>query len=295
MEFIRSETTVTLKNIYTDKNSDVMIAQLEEESLGGTVLPYKGTDFSVFLESDSLSNSQSEKADILFGRFSTDGDLFLIIPKPTNDVYTAYIMNNNFISTVSRGNAGSSGSRSVNEFIDEEGNFDENGYANVISSELSDYTYYGDDPEATRSSAQVQDDTNDIISMRLTLDPAFDEREYQPTVINESLLTEDNQFDFETFFNSAFRETAINDLQDEYDSLTTDIRRFEETKAEFEQRLIDNPSDQNALTEVDRLETEIEQMNREQDTILNTIAEYETYEFDAELFRNMNTEATIVR
>src|SRR5699024_8225508 len=126
IEFPVSKSKVELKNIYTDKNEHVMIIQLSEIENTST-LPYRGTDFRIFMHSKSLE--QYEKVDILFGRMSTDGDLFLVIPKPTDDVYTLYILNTKDIQDVSRSSDDADVSvGSASEFVDEEGDFNSKGY-----------------------------------------------------------------------------------------------------------------------------------------------------------------------
>lgn len=294
IEFPVSKSKVELKNIYTDKNKDVMIIQLSEIENTST-LPYRGTDFRIFMHSKSLE--QYEKVDILFGRMSTDGDLFLVIPKPTDDVYTLYILNTKDIQDVSRSSNDTDVSvGSASEFVDEEGDFNSKGYARSMSKELSSYTYYGEsakNKKKERQSVQVGRD-DDMVALRVTLDPAFKQSEYQPTVINEELLKEDNSFDFETFFNVAFQQTAINDLEDKYNKLNKDISEFEKTAQEYKDRIDDNPDDTVAEDKYNELRNEIANMENEVSDVINKMEEFKSYEYDEDLFKYINTEAYIV-
>ena len=100
LQFARSGANITVKNYYTDKNQDVLIATLEVKE-GNSKLPTKANDYWVVTTSDIGGRS----IPTYFGRMNTDGDFFIIIPYPKEQTYTVAIYN----TTTSGGDISSSG------------------------------------------------------------------------------------------------------------------------------------------------------------------------------------------
>lgn len=297
LTFPRSQVDATLKNLYVDKNSDVMIARIKTPN--GSELPYKGTDYKVYLNSKSLKGHKS--ADILFGRMSTDGDLFLVIPKPKDEVYNVFIMNKKFL--------GSSGANDLefeqpNENEDLENStgvknddYDDSATKQSISKALSSYQFDQDDPENSTTnigSGEKGTSYDDIISFRITKDPAFKDKKYMPKRINADLLNSKNEFDYEKFFDVVFKNAIIKDLEQRYTSLDGQLDKYEDRKDELESRLNDNPDDGDAKSSLETLKTSIESVKDQQDKISNQITEYSLLEYNNSYFKNMNKKATII-
>ena len=100
LQFVRSGANVTVKNYYTDKAEDVLIATLEVKE-GNSKLPTKASDYWVV----TTSNIGGRSIPTYFGRMNTDGDFYIIIPYPKNQTYTVAIYN----TTTSGGAVSSSG------------------------------------------------------------------------------------------------------------------------------------------------------------------------------------------
>ena len=197
MTFPVSNEEVTLKQIYTDKKKNVLVARLKVPS--GANLPYRGSDYNVYLQSDSLK--KYEKADILFGRISTDGDMVLVIPKPTDDIYSVFIENTKNL-TSSGSPSGGSSSSSNDDAIDNQSS------SESFSKAISNYEYQDDDGKGGTYSVNTGEDA---ISFRMTTKPAFNQSKYKPKVLNGNLLDKDNKYDFKEFYVEAFKKGIIND------------------------------------------------------------------------------------
>ena len=100
LQFVRSGANVKVKNYYTDKAEDVIIATLEVQE-GNSKLPTKASDYWVVTTSDIGGRS----IPTYFGRMNTDGDFFIIIPYPKDQTYTVAIYN----TTTSGGAVSSNG------------------------------------------------------------------------------------------------------------------------------------------------------------------------------------------
>lgn len=278
--FERSQSELKLDDIYTDENQDVLIVRFNTDN--GQALPFKGTDYKVYLSSPSLDGY--EEASIIFGRMSTDGDFFLVIPKPSDDVYSVFIMNTKYLGgAVADGDVGST--QEIKEI-------DETNMKQSLSKALSDYKYTDkDNLEATYT---VPDDYSDIISFRVTKDPAIKTSEYEPKVIKENLITPNNEFDFELFFNSVFKDSALNQLKAERKKLEESFKQTKQLRADYEERLQANPNDETAISGLSRIDSEEEQITAEQVDIAKKISQYESLDYNPDLFSNLQTKAYIV-
>ena len=300
LTFPRSQAELLLKNIYVDKNSDVMIVRLQ--SSDGSKLPYRGTDYKVYLNSKSLEGHK--KADILFGRMSTDGDLFLVIPKPKDEVYSVFIMNKKFLGMSNSENSSSDDSevsdntelsRQTDPNVNNDYDEDDSETQQSISKALSSYQFDQDNPESSTTSMNEQGTTyDDIITFRVTKDPAFKTKQYKPQRINADLLNNKNQFDYEKFFELVFKNAIIKDLEQKYEGLDARMDKLKDQQKEYEDRLTDNPDDQGAKSNLESLKQSEDELKDEQQRTSNQITEYSLLEYKDSYFKYMNKNATII-
>lgn len=302
LTFPRSQAELSLKNIYLDKNSDVMVVRLQSND--GTKLPYRGTDYKVYLNSKSLEGHK--KADILFGRMSTDGDLFLVIPKPKDEVYSVFIMNKKFLGKSNSSNQSGSmddeGDMTDNTELSrqtdpniEDNDEDDSQTQQSISKALSSYQFDQDNPEASTTSMNEQGTNyDDIIAFRVTKDPAFKTKQYKPQRINADLLNNKNQFDYEKFFELVFKKAIVKDLEQKYDESDQRMDRLKDQQKEYEDRLADNSDDQDAKSNLENLKQSEDELKDEQEKISNQITEYSLLEYKDSYFKYMNKNATII-
>lgn len=299
LTFPRSQADITLRNVYIDKNSDVMIVRLQ--SSDGAKLPYRGTDYKVYLNSKSLEGHK--QADILFGRMSTDGDLFLVIPKPKDEVYSVFIMNKKYLGSSNEDAVGAEyDDNTDNEELakqteskkdmEEE---DDSQTQQSISKALSSYQFDQENPESSTTDIDTTgSDYDDIIYFRVTKDPAFKTKQYQPKRLNVDLLNDKNEFDYEKFFDIAFKDAIIKDLETRYDSLDKSMDSYQEQQAEQESRIADNPDDEQAQSQLDSIKDSIDELKEQQNKISNQITEYSLLDYKDSYFKYMNKKATIV-
>lgn len=277
MTFPVSNQEVTLKQLYTDKNKDVLVARLKVPS--DASLPYRGSDYNVYLQSKSLK--KYAKADILFGRISTDGDMFLVIPKPTDDVYSVFIENTKNLSA--EANSGGSSSTGT-EAQDTKKSF---------SKAISDYTYEDEDGKGGTYSVNTGEDA---ISFRMTTKPApfFDKSNYKPEVLNTNLMNKDNKFNFENFFNTAFKKKIINDLTQKHDNADQSYKYYQDKLDELDARIKDNPNDNDAIRQRSNDQDKADDFKNKRKEFAQQITDYQEANYSDEMFENMQTEAEVL-
>lgn len=282
--FPRSDASLAIKDIYTDKNEDVLIVRIANNSETSSRLPYKGTDYRIFLSSKSLDGYK--EAPILFGRMSTDGDMFLIIPKPAEEVYTVFIMNTKYLAPIQSAQVGDD----VQNIDPNTGQNDEE-IEQSLSQALSDYQYRPG--EQSKTIDPIQSNKADIATFRLTKNPAFDTPAYNPKVLDASLMNGD-KFEFEKFFDVIFKESALNRLQIQSDKLTQQSKQYIIAKKEAQDRLESNANDQLAKSQLIEIEENEQTIKNKQSEIAAKMAAYSKLKFTSELFGDLQTKAKII-
>lgn len=278
-KFERSNSEVTLKNIYTDKNNDVLIARIGLSDEAQLNLPYKGSDYKVLIGSKSLKGRK--EASVLFGKMSTDGDMFLMIPKPSkDDVYTIFIVNTKYVASVDAENL--SGANSASKL--------DTAINQSITSTLSAY-----DLDAKKDKSKVttvKSDDLDAITFRLALKPGINNDKYRPETLDVSLV-KNNEFQFKTFFNEVFKKTAVDSMEKDYKKLVANKKQVKAALNEAEEKLKINEFDKSANQSKTKAESQLEEIDMKISKVTDTLQKYQDLEYDDEMFANLNTKARV--
>lgn len=284
MTFNRSQADVKIGDIYTDKKRDVLIARISVDTTAQAKLPYKGSDYKVYITSKSTNGLKSMP--ILFGRMSTDGDMFLVIPKPTDTVYSIFIQNKNFIGD---GNLSAS-DKDTSEVADLSDN--------SIAAALSNYKYDDNSKSKSRGTYQISSDDNDTISFRLTINPASKDETFRPKVIDANLLKKDGNgesFDFDAFFNKVFKESALKKMTEQYKVLSDNKARLEKTLRDYQERYAENENDTTAKAQIESLSSQIKDAENQLNDLGDKISSYQNLEYDSSMFGNLQTKAKVIK
>lgn len=279
LTFKRSNASVKIADVYTDLNNDVLIVRLSNTS-NGTALPFKGTDYSVFIKSNDTKNL--EEMSILFGKMSTDGDMFLIIPKPSKEVYSVFVMNTKYLA-----GGDDVKSNSSDKVVDLES-------ASISFSQAVNAYKFNDSADA-KNIYNVVDDRYDVISFRVTLDPALRNEAYVPKQLQADLLDDDHHFDFNKFFNVVFKQSAINTLQSQYATNAIRLHQLAVAESNMRERLKVNPLDSEAKSRLSTLTNEIENLNNQQLKISSSISQYSALQLTENTFTDLQTKAKVLK
>lgn len=230
LQFARSGANIIVKNYYTDKNQDVLIATLEVKE-GNSKLPTKASDYWVVTTSDIGGRS----IPTYFGRMNTDGDFYIIIPYPKQQTYTVAIYN----TTTSGGDISSSGDQLT---------IGTGTNSKIVSDITSDLL-----KNVNNQQAQKVKET-DIIALNMTLKSALqDDAKYKITTLDvDSLLSQDGDtvaFDFRKFYTLAYRDLAVSVARDKVNSYTEEIKALNDKLKEVRETLDRNPNDEVAINQ----------------------------------------------
>lgn len=248
--FERSQTTAEIKGYYTDLERDVLAVAIKLTENPTTPLPFKSSDYLVSFQGKGEMSG-------IFGRYGTDGDLFVILPFPKADeTYTLYITNKNFL-----GQSSKNSKVSLKEIT------------GSISSQLSNLDIVG-----VKSEEEKKETTQlDSIALRVTLNPKLDGDEYKVTTIETesgSLLKQAKDgsysFDFESYWDYLYRQPLINQAEKNIEESIAKETELTTLYSEFEERFANNPNDTVAeqnMAKYDRL-IQVEQDTQQENAIV---------------------------
>lgn len=239
LQFVRSGANITVKNYYTDKKKEVLIATLEVQE-GNSKLPTKASDYWVVTTSDIGGRS----IPTYFGRMNTDGDFFIIIPYPKDQTYTVAIYN----TTTSGGDIRSNGDQLTI------GTGTNSKIASDITSDLL--------RNVNTTQAQTVKET-DTIALNMTMKSAITgDSKYKITTLNvDSLLTKKGDtvaFDFKKFYMLAYRDLAVSVAREKVNNYTDEIQALNDKLKEVRETLDRNPEDEVAIKQQNSINDSIE-------------------------------------
>lgn len=239
LQFARSGANVKVKNYYTDKAEDVIIATLEVQE-GNSKLPTKASDYWVV----TTSNIGGRSIPTYFGRMNTDGDFFIIIPYPKDQTYTVAIYN----TTTSGGAVSSSGDQIT---------IGSGTNSKIISDITSDLL-----KNVNTSQPQSVKQT-DIIALNMTLKSSIQgDSKYAITTLDvDSLLSKEGDtvaFDFKKFYTLAYRDLAVTVAREKVNTYTDEIQALNDKLKEVRETLDRNPNDEVAIRQQDSINASIE-------------------------------------
>ena len=239
LQFVRSGANITVKNYYTDKKKDVLIATLEVQE-GNSKLPTKASDYWVVTTSDIGGRS----IPAYFGRMNTDGDFFIIIPYPKDQTYTVAIYN----TTTSGGDIRSNGDQLMI------GTGTNSKIASDITSDLL--------RNVNTTQGQTVKET-DTIALNMTMKSAITgDSKYKITTLNiDSLLAKKGDtvtFDFKKFYMLAYRDLAVSVAREKVNNYTDEIQALNDKLKEVRETLDRNPEDEVAIKQQNSINDSIE-------------------------------------
>ena len=278
LKFERSDAGITLQNIYTDKKSNVLIARLKLSDSAQANLPFKGSDYKVMIGAKSLKGLK--EVSVLFGKMSSDGDMFLVIPKPDiKEIYTLFIINERYVAAADSTKIGAKtiSDTDLNKSI-----------ANTLSA------YDIDRKKDKKAVTSVKSDNLDAITFKLAMTPGVDNEKYKPTVLDADLLNEDtHEFNFEQFFTVLFKDVALKNFKRDYENLVAQKKQVQMALDEAKSKLQINQYDKAARQTVSKSQDQLKTLEADMSKLANDISKYESLQYNAALFSNINTKAQV--
>lgn len=236
--FARSGATVTVKNYYTDRKKDVLIATLEVKE-GNSKLPIHANDYWVVTTSDIGGKS----IPTYFGRMNTDGDYYVIIPYPKDMTYTIAIFN----TTTSGGEVKSNaGQITIGT-----------GTNSKITADITRDLLRNVNNDASPEVKQT-----DTIAFNMTMKSEIpNDAKYKVTELDVDSLLEKKgdtlSFDFKKFYMIAYRDLAVTAGRQKVNEYTEEIQQLNDQMKEVRETLDRNPEDEVALKQQENINSSI--------------------------------------
>lgn len=288
MTFGRSGATCLLSGIYTDEAQSIAVARISFANRTDSLkMPFRATDYVTFVHSDVLPSNIKEMS-VITGRLSSDGDMFVVIPKPDpSAVYSVFIMNKNYLAVDADKDGTSQGDESKDPV-------DITEVKGSLTSALSQYRYQPNEDSSSKSAYEFDSDTKDVIGFRITLSPSLDEPAYKPIVVKGRLLSESGEFDYKGFFKRVFVDSARVELNRKFEELINRQEMLERQLSEYQARLEENKDDTDAATAYTKVEDELNQIKQKKMDVADLIQAYFSLNVSDKAFHNMNDKAYVI-
>ena len=297
--FKRSNAQTKITGIYTDRERNVLIVRISPDAGSGIKLPFKGSDYKVYLASKSLNGYVGKEVPILFGRYSTNGDLFLVIPKPTDDVYNIFVMNKNYVATddlvtndVNKKTTSRTQTRGTAQTKTVTDNLSEDEIQANLRTAMNNFDYTN--KQNGNKAVTIESDLMDVVGFRATLKPAFDDDAYRVEVIDDTLLDDNGNFDFKKFYEHVFKGAATGSIEEQYNELNSQKELLTKRINDVNSRLKENPNDEDAKKKLSDTQKSLDTLNTQLSDLANKYNEFKSTDYDESLFKNMQTKAMVL-
>lgn len=268
--FERSQAVATIKNYYTDKKKDVLIAQIGLKDNPVSPMPYQAKDYYVM-------NQSKEDINAYFGRYGTDGDLFVIIPYPKDgETYEISISNKQFLGVTTETNSDT----------------DLQELTGSVTNQLSNISAMGQKKDGIDSSKNALTDT---ILFQMTITPKMKDKEYRVKEIrtrNGSLLRKQDgvtKFDFKTYWNEVYRQPKIVTAEKKLKSSVERVAELNDLYTKAKDRFDKNPEDVSAKDQMSQFESLISDEETRQELLSERLVSYRNLKFNSDNFSDFTT------
>lgn len=270
LEFARSGAEITISDVWTDQNRDVTVVKLGYSQNARKLLSTQGKNYNLYMA--TKEKDRPKKLEMSYGMLSTDGDAFLFLKGKLDErAYQVFIANQ--VSLISGDDTADDDTKvNVNE-------------ADSVTKALSQYSMNDVNNEGVISFGKKAKPVNTPDNINFRINPYSD----STNVYQGSFLTKDGDIDYSKVVAVTSKNNVVSKLEDQLNASNTNIKEIEATKAEYLERLQQNPDDkdsQESIRQLDsRMETEIKAINDTQ----KLIDQYKNADFNKDSFGDMKT------
>lgn len=284
LKFKSSEAKLKFGGAWTDKNRDVTVVKLGYNKKAREELSTKGTQYKLFVVDND--NKIQKHAKISYGILGTQGDGFLIIDGKLDKKAYQIVMTNQLKVTKGDSTEETTGDKSDAEKL---ANSNDKLTQSEIESSLSG-TEAGDVDskgriDFTKNSSKP---SVDYIDFRVN---AYSEK---TKVLKDSLRKPDGSIDYSKILDKTTLNKMIKKIDGSIKAKKNEIKRYKSSRKEFEDRVKENKSDDDAKSNVESLKKKIEEDEDALDRLENLKDQYENEEFDKSSFGDMQEKYKVI-
>ena len=267
--FSKSEADVTIKDVWTDKNRDLLVVKLGYNDSARKKLPVDGENYNITLLTNN-GNRPNLKGS--YGVLGTEGDGYLFLKGDIKkEAYQIVIANQVQLSTGSdtEANGGTSERELDEESMDKalsEASFEESDSKGHIFNKL------GNKDKAPRF---------DNINFRVN---GYSD---STNVYNGSFLKGDGSIDYGKVVGKTSIDAAIKKADKKVDKRESEVKLYERSVKDFESRVKKNKKDKEAKKNLEKSKKSLEDAKENLETAKNTKEQWENLDYEKSDFGNM--------
>ena len=270
LTFQQSGAQINVSDVWTDQSRDVTVVKLGYQGNARKLLSTQGKNYHLYMA--TKKNDQPKNLQMSYGMLSTDGDAFLFLKgKLDKKAYQIFIANQvQLVDDDSSNNT--DGGVSVNAY-------------DSITKSLSQYSMNDVNSSGVISFGKKEKPSNTPDNLNFRINPWSD----STNVYQGSFLKSDGSIDYSKVVAVTSKNNVVKKLEDQLNASQNNIKKIDATKAEYLDRLQQNPDDkdsQESIRQLDnRKETETQAMAKTQ----KVLEMYKNASFNKDSFGDMQT------
>lgn len=266
LKFSRTGATVSISDVWTDKERDLTVVKLNYSGGAYQVLSTNGSNYNLYLA--TKLKDRPENLTMSFGMLSTDGDAFLFIKGRLDErAYQIFIANQ--LDLVS--------ANSITD--DSDANINKN---ESITKSLSQYSMNTVDSKGVLFFKDNTQTTN-VDNINFRINPFSS----TTNVYQGSFLNDKGEIDYSKVVAVTSTKTVLEKLRTTLEEKKETVKKIDSTMKEYRERLESNPEDSNSIENIKQLETKKQELETDILKTQETLTMYEEAEFDQDSFGKM--------
>lgn len=266
LKFSRTGATVSISDVWTDKERDLTVVKLNYSGGAYQVLSTNGSNYNLYLA--TKLKDRPENLTMSFGMLSTDGDAFLFIKGRLDErAYQIFIANQ--LDLVS--------ANSITD--DSDANINKN---ESITKSLSQYSMNTVDSKGVLFFKDNTQTTN-VDNINFRINPFSS----TTNVYQGSFLNDKGEIDYSKVVAVTSTKTVLEKLRTTLEEKKETVKKIDSTMKEYRERLESNPEDSNSIENIKQLETKKQEVETDILKTQETLTMYEEAEFDQNSFGKM--------
>lgn len=266
LKFSRTGATVSISDVWTDKERDLTVVKLNYSGGAYQVLSTNGSNYNLYLA--TKLKDRPENLTMSFGMLSTDGDAFLFIKGRLDErAYQIFIANQ--LDLVS--------ANSITD--DSDANINKN---ESITKSLSQYSMNTVDSKGVLFFKDNTQTTN-VDNINFRINPFSS----TTNVYQGSFLNDKGEIDYSKVVAVTSTKTVLEKLRTTLEEKKETVKKIDSTMKEYRERLESNPEDSNSIENIKQLETKKQEVETDILKTQETLTMYEEAEFDQASFGKM--------
>lgn len=267
LEFSKSRAKVIVKDVWTDKNKDVLVVKLGYPGASRDVLPVDGAEYNITL---ITNDGKKPKIEGKYGILGTEGDAYLFLKGDIEEKAYQIVIANTLQLSTGKGSGNLDKSTKVND--------------DSLEKALAETSFGETDDNGIMfqsSGSKKKPPKFDNVNFRVN---AYTDTTH---IYNGSFLNSDGDIDYGKVVSQTSIEGVVNHINNQIKKSEENLKTYKQSQKQYEKRVKKNKKDADAKKNVEDVKDSINEEEKNLKKLKETKRIYEEADFDKSSFGNM--------